>query len=191
MHDDADAEPQELVDPAHPLRVALGQVVVHRHDVHALAGERVEIDGERGDQRLALARLHLRDLALVQHHAADQLHVEMALAERALGRLAHGGEGRHQQVVECYTASQLLAEGRGARPQLRVREALHLRLERIDGLDMGPIGLELAIIRSSEDLGRNRADRQHAKGSSHPGAMHWEPSGRANPMRLASATAVP
>ncbi len=191
VHDDADAEPEELVDAAHPLGVALGQVVVDRHDVHALAGERVEIDGERGDQRLALARLHLRDLALVQHHAADQLHVEMALAERALGRLAHGGEGRHQQVVERDAVGQLLAESRGARPQLRVREALHLRLERIDGLDMGPIGLELAIVRSSEDLGRNRADRQHAKGSSHPGAMHWEPSGRANPMRLASATAVP
>ena len=38
--------------------------------------------------------------AFVQHHAADQLHVEMALAERALGGLAHGGEGRHQEVVE-------------------------------------------------------------------------------------------
>ena len=129
-----------------------------------LAGERVEVDGERGDQRLAFAGLHLGDLALVQHHAADQLHVEMALAERALGRLAHGGEGGHQQVVELGAVGQLLAERFGARPQLGVREPLELGFERIDGLDRGPVGLELAIVRRSEDLGRNRADRQHANG---------------------------
>jgi hypothetical protein len=50
--------------------------------------ERVEIDRQRGDQRLAFAGLHLGDLALMQDHAAHQLHVEMALAERALRRLA-------------------------------------------------------------------------------------------------------
>ncbi len=36
----------------------------------------------------------------MQDHAADQLHVEVALAEGALGGFAHGGEGRHQDVVE-------------------------------------------------------------------------------------------
>jgi hypothetical protein len=50
--------------------------------MHALAGERVEIDRQRRDQRLAFAGLHLGDRCLqVQHHAADQLHVEMPLAE--------------------------------------------------------------------------------------------------------------
>ena len=75
----------------------------------ALAGERVEIDRKRGDQRLAFAGLHLGDVALMQHHAADQLHVEMPLAEGALGRLAHGGEGGHQDVVECLAVGELLA----------------------------------------------------------------------------------
>ena len=56
--------------------------------------------------------------------------------QRALGRLAHGGEGRHQQVVERDAVGELLAERRGARPQLGVREALQLRLQRVDGLDM-------------------------------------------------------
>ena len=100
MHDAADGEAEELVDLAHPLRVALGQIVVDGDDMHARAGERVEIDRQRGDQRLALARLHLRDLALVQHHAADELHVEVALAERALRRLAHGCECGNKQVIE-------------------------------------------------------------------------------------------
>jgi hypothetical protein len=62
--------------PAHPLGVAAGQVVVDGDHVDALAGERVQIHGQRGDQRLAFAGLHLRDFAAMQDDAADQLHVE-------------------------------------------------------------------------------------------------------------------
>src|ERR1043165_6492053 len=79
VHDHADREPEEIVDLPHPLGVAFGEVVVHRHHVHAAPGQRVEIDRKRRDQRLAFAGLHLGDLAFVQDHAADQLHVEMAL----------------------------------------------------------------------------------------------------------------
>ena len=100
VHDDADGQAEELVDAAHPFGVALGEVVVDGDDVDALAGERVEIDGQRGDQRLALAGAHLGDAAIVQHHAADELDVEGPHAEHAPRRLAHGGEGRHQQIVE-------------------------------------------------------------------------------------------
>ncbi len=84
VHDHADAEAEERVDLAHPLGVALGEVVVHRHDMHALAFEGVEIDRQGGDQRLAFAGLHLGDLALMKHHAALELDVEVTLAERAL-----------------------------------------------------------------------------------------------------------
>ena len=84
--------------------------------MHALAGERVEVGGERGDQRLALAGPHLGDAALVQHHAADQLDVEMALAERPLGGLAHDGEGLDQQVVQRLA---LLQPVRGTRRSWR------------------------------------------------------------------------
>ena len=107
MHDDADAQAQELIDAAHPLRVAAGQVVVDGDDVHALAGERVQIDGEGGDKRLALAGLHLGDRAFVQHHAADELHVEMALAERALGGFTNSCEGFRQEVVQSRVPSAI------------------------------------------------------------------------------------
>ena len=121
VDDDADGQAEEAVDLAHPLGVAAGEVVVDGDDVDALAGERVEIDRQRGDQRLALAGLHLGDGALVQHHAADQLHVEMALAERALGGLAHGGEGGHQEVVEVDAGGEPGAELGRAGAELRRR----------------------------------------------------------------------
>ena len=110
VHDDADGEPEEFVDLPHPFGVALGEIVVDGDDVNAAAGERVEIDRKGGDQGLAFAGLHFRDAALVQHHAADELNVEVALAERALAGLAHRGERRHQDVVQARPFSQLLFE---------------------------------------------------------------------------------
>ena len=96
----ADLEPEEPVDLAHPLGVALGQVVVDGDQVHAAARERVEVRRERGDEGLALAGLHLRDPAEVQRGAAHDLHVEVPLPERALPGLAHRRERLGEEVVE-------------------------------------------------------------------------------------------
>ena len=60
VHDDADGEAEEAVDLAHPLRVAAGEVVVDGDDVHALAGERVEVGRQGRDERLAFAGLASR-----------------------------------------------------------------------------------------------------------------------------------
>ena len=108
---DGEAEVRE--DVAHPLRVAAGQVVVDRDEVRAAAGQRVEIERQRGDERLALAGRHLGDPALVQHHAADELHVvrhhvprqlvpghRHRGAEQPAARLAHGGVRLGQQLVQ-------------------------------------------------------------------------------------------
>jgi hypothetical protein len=92
----AHRQPEHLVDRPHPARVAAGEVVVDGDDVHAAPGERVEIRGERRDERLAFARAHLRDFALVQGDAADELHVEVPQAEGAHGGFAHRGEGLGQ-----------------------------------------------------------------------------------------------
>ena len=98
--DGADLEPEEPVELAHPLGVALGQVVVDGDQVDAATGERVEVRRERGDEGLALTGLHLGDPAEVQRGAAHDLDVEVPLTERALARLAHGGERLGEEVVE-------------------------------------------------------------------------------------------
>ncbi len=108
--DDADRHAEEAVDLTHPIRVAPGEVVVDRDDVRALAGQGVQIDGQRGDQRLALAGPHLGDLALVQDHAADELDVVVPHSRARAGGLADHREGRDQEVVE---ESCPLRAGRG------------------------------------------------------------------------------
>ena len=86
--DHAGRQAEEAVHAAHQLGLVLGQVVVDRDDVHALAGERVEVAGGGRDQGLALAGLHLGDVAQVQGGAAHDLDVEVPLAQGAGRRLA-------------------------------------------------------------------------------------------------------
>ncbi len=102
--DDADRETQAVIDGPHPLRVALGQVVVDGDDVDAPAGHGVERGGQGRDEGLALAGLHLRDLALVQDDAAHELHVEGAHAQLAAADLAGRREDVRQHVVEGLAA---------------------------------------------------------------------------------------
>ena len=120
---------EEGIQAPHPLGIAPGQVVVDGDDVHALAGQRVQVDGQRGHQRLALAGAHLGDLAVVQHHAADQLHVEMAHLQRALAAFAHHGEGLGQQLVERSPPATRLTKFVGLGAQLVVGQGFERSFE--------------------------------------------------------------
>ena len=150
-----DGDPERVVDRAHPFGVAARQVVVDGDHVHALARarcdrvvrvadrERVEHDGERRRQRLALAGLHLGDAAVVQDHPADQLHVEVAHAERALAGLAHDREALRQQLIERLAVARALAQRVHPLAQLGVALELELGLEGVDQRDALLVGLEL------------------------------------------------
>ena len=149
------------MDLPHPLGVAAGQVVVHGDHVHAAAAEGIEVAGQRGHQGFALAGLHLGDLAVVQHHAADQLHVEMAHAQHPLARLAHHGKGLGQQLIDqlqfpggngsgtatCVAGVvQSLAKVGGAAAQLVVAEGGDLLLQQVDVGEDRLVALQLAGI---------------------------------------------
>ena len=130
--DHADVEAEEAVHPAHPLGVAAGEVVVGRDDVHALARQRIQVDRQRRDERLALAGAHLGDVAQVQGGAAHDLDVEVPLPQRAPGGFADRGEGLRHQVVEALARRVTLLELIRLRPQLGVRQGLELGFDRVD-----------------------------------------------------------
>jgi hypothetical protein len=122
----------KLVDAAHPLGVAAGEVVVHGDDVHAAARERVQVHGSGAGQRLAFAGAHLGDAALVQEHAADELHVVVPLADGAprTSRISAKASMRH--VVECLAVGDLLLHASRRARKVLVVERAHLRFERVD-----------------------------------------------------------
>ena len=150
--DEADGHAEPLEDRPVPLGVALGEIVVHRDEVDARAGERVQEEGERGDERLALTGLHLGDVALVQDDPAHHLDVEHPLLRLAPARLAHGGVGLEEQLVERLAVLEPLAQLGGRLAQLVVRERLEV------GLELGDVGgllgepLHPAALADAEDL---------------------------------------
>ena len=133
--DDADVHAEEPVDLAHPLAVALGQVVVDSDDVDASARQCIAVARERGDERLTLARLHLGDHAVVEDHRADHLDVEVAHAQRADGRLARDGVGLRHDVGEFLTVVETVAKLDGLVRELRIGQRLHPGLELVDVAD--------------------------------------------------------
>jgi hypothetical protein len=128
--------------------------------VHALAFERVEVGRQRGDERLAFAGAHFRDLAQVQHHAADQLHVVMAHAEHAARGFAADGEGFGQKLVERFALRRRVLELRRLRLEFGVGQRLHLRFERVDLLDDAPELAEQAFVTAAEDAGKQAIEHR-------------------------------
>ena len=116
---------EEFVYFAHPLGVALRQVVVHGDYMHAVAGEGVEVGGQSLGYGLAFARLHLGYTALMQHYAAQKLYVVMPLAYGALCGLADYGECLRQQVVLGLAVIQACPELVCLSPELLIRKGFH------------------------------------------------------------------
>ncbi len=168
VNNHAHTHPQEAVKLAHPLGIALGQVIIHRDHVDAVTGERIQIDRQRGDQRFTFAGLHFRDLAMVQHHAADQLNVKVAHVQDAAAAFAAHGKSLGQNLIQdgfagsqtfslvlnavqpffdaCAKLSRLGAE-------LLVRELFQLRLKRIDQAHVGSYPLDFPFVTGAKNLG--------------------------------------
>ncbi len=134
-HDDTHGEPEEAVDAAHPLGIALREVV----------------------------GAHLRDLAFVQRDAADQLHVEMPHLQHALRRLAHDGEGLRQDLVQPLAIGHALLELRGHRGEIRIAHLLEARLERVDRVDGLAVLLEEAVVAAAEDGLENGVEHEELR----------------------------
>ncbi len=150
--DDPDRHAEEPVEAAHPFGVAARQIVVDRDDVDAFAVERIEIGGQRGDERLAFAGLHLGDLPAVQHDAADELHVEVAHFQHAAARLADDRERFREHFVERFAVAKPLAELRRLSTEPLVGERLDLRFFRADFGDHRTQALQVTLVLRADDL---------------------------------------
>jgi hypothetical protein len=153
--DGADRQAKHLVDRPHVVGVALGQVIVDRGQVGALARQGVNIEGQRGRERLAFARFHLGDAAVKQGDAADHLHVVMPLADGPNRRRADEGIGLGQELHQRFARFGPVLQRKAPLLQIAVRFLFQLRLKGGDlGQRLAPLG-QAALDRPADD-------RQHA-----------------------------
>ena len=131
----AAAQPKPAVDFAHPVAVALDQIIVDRHDMDAPARQSVEIGGHSGHQGFALAGLHLGNAALMQHNAANDLHSVGLHAQHPPSRLSADGERLRQQLVQGFPLLVTGLQLRGLVLQLLVAQGGVFRLQRLHSLD--------------------------------------------------------
>ena len=68
----------------------------------------------------------------MERHASHDLHVVVALAERAFGGLAYRGEGLDHEVVERFAVGETLFELGCLGLQLLVGKGLEFGFERVD-----------------------------------------------------------
>ena len=97
----ANREAERSEERPHPLRVAAGEIVVHGDHVDAATGQSIERRSKGPDKCLPFARLHLRDLSLMECNRTEDLLVIWAHAKRSARGLARGGECFGRSLVEC------------------------------------------------------------------------------------------
>jgi hypothetical protein len=118
--------------------------------VHALAGQRVEVNAQGCHQGLAFTGAHFGDLAFVQGHAADQLNVEVAHTHDALAGFAGDRKGFWQQLVEGFPFGDAGLELICLGAQLIVRKGHHLLFEGIDELHRLEHAFDFTLVLASK-----------------------------------------
>ena len=152
VDDETHGKTEEAMDLAHPLAVALGEVVVDGDNVHAVSGKTVEVGGQRCDQRFAFAGLHLGDATLMQHDAADELNAVRTEPEHAVRRFTHGGKRLGQNVIQRLTLRQPRLEFLCFSAQGVVGERSVFVLQRHDGVYLPGELFDLALGARAEHL---------------------------------------
>ena len=122
--------------------------------MHALAAERIQVTRQRRHQGFTLAGTHFRNFAVVQRHATDELHIEVAHAQRADAGFTAHCEGFGQQRVERLTVGNPLLELDRFSGQLLIGELLNIRFQRVDRCYCGLVAFQQSVIATTKDSGQ-------------------------------------
>ncbi len=132
VYNHAHAKAQILIDFSHPVAVTLGEIVVDRYDMHAFAGQGIQIGRQRGNQRFSFSGAHLGDTPLVQYNTAHQLDRIRFHAQHAPGGFPNKRKCFRQKRIQCLALLITRLEFRRLVLHLLGGKLLHLRLQRFD-----------------------------------------------------------
>ena len=172
MQNATHGEAKELVDGTHPFAVARSEIIVHGDDVHTAAAEGVEVNRHGRDKGLAFARGHFRDLARVQGHRANQLHVkgdhvplhrvladDDFLAHEPATGVLHDRKRFGENFIQAGREFLVVGDLRKTRFPLGgllaqgiVRERLQRRLDLVDLVDQRAHLFDLPVVLGADDF---------------------------------------
>src|SRR3989338_7196660 len=124
-------ESEERIDLSNPHRVTAGKIIVHRDDMDPFPRECIQICWKRRDESLAFTGAHFGNIAIMEHHASNELDVEVALTERATRRFTDDSECLWRKRVEFDTLRQPFFEFSSFLLECLVRECLYGRFKSI------------------------------------------------------------
>ena len=134
MLDETHRKPQKFVHRPHPVTVALGQIIVHRDDMHTLPRQGVEVGRHGGYQCLSLSGLHLGNFPLMENYRPDNLHIKMAHSDGTVRYLPYHRKGFGENIIERGPIRKPRFEFCGFSTQLGIAEAMDFFLQRVDRL---------------------------------------------------------
>ena len=143
--------------------------------MHALCGQGIEIYSQRSRQSLAFAGAHFCNLAVIEHHAADELNVKVPHAEHAAACFAHNGKCLGQQVLQIFALGESVTKFRGFCSKLIVAELLHGGFKLIDFYTALAVLLDETVIAAAENLGKKGVKhRSFTKNAPQKTTLHFE-----------------
>ncbi len=149
------------INLAHPLSVAFRKIVVHGHDMHALARQRVQVGRESRNKGFTLTCLHLRDVTLMQENATHKLRIKSTQTKRTARGLAAVGKCFWQHIIEVFTTLHAGLKLAGFLNDTLIRQSLKFWLQRIDLIDQWTHRFHFAVIGRAKHLFGNFSETQH------------------------------
>ena len=78
--------------------------------MHGIAANCIEVRRQGGHEGLSLSRAHLRNLAVVEYHASDELDIKVTHLQRPSGGLPDYRKRLDQKFLRPFTRPGALAE---------------------------------------------------------------------------------
>ena len=131
--------------------------------MYTVARQGVQVHRQGGGQRFTFTSTHFSDFAVVQRHAADQLHIKVAHFHAALGAFAHYSKSLGQDGVQGLALGNAVFEFLRFGAQRFIAQAFKGRLHRVDLGGSFAVLLEQPVIAAAENFGEEVGG--HACGS--------------------------
>ena len=161
-HRSARGQPKRGKDLAHPVGVPFHEVFVHRDHMHALAGQRIEVSGQRRGQGFTLAGFLLGYIALMQENRRHQLRVKGAQTQGPACAFTAVRKSFRQQIIKAFAINRPLAQLFRFLLQTVVGQSQEFFFQRVDLFNQRAGRLDFTVVWGPKDFFGECSDAQHA-----------------------------